>query len=128
MIRPSYSYISLLNFLCNNDGVGIHRSRRAELQFQTLKYEFRKEDKAIAIIALRDIRPVKQTLSQVTGYDSYFTTFGWPLSSAVRLGDPVLLQAIMDVLESKKSNREKRKLVWKPSALVPCMRLRRPSR
>jgi hypothetical protein len=58
---------------------------------------------------------VKQTLSEVTGYDSYFTIFSWPLSSAVRLGDSVLLHAIMDVLESKISKRERRKLVWVPS-------------
>jgi hypothetical protein len=54
-------------------------------------------------------RLVKKILSRVAG-DVSFSVFGSPLKSAVRMGDLAMLEAVMDVLRSKKSKREKRAL------------------
>jgi hypothetical protein len=117
IIRTTYNSGRVLSLLSDDNypypyNINAHRK---SIDLQDLSQELSKADEVIAAVAIADTRLVKKTLSQVAG-DVSFSVFGSPLESAVRMGDLALLEAVMDVLGSKKSKRKKRALALESSA------------
>jgi hypothetical protein len=111
IIRTTYGSMGLLSLLSDENYLYFHSTdaRRKSIDLQDLSQELSKAEEVTAAVAIADTRLVKKILSRVAG-DVSFSVFGSPLKSAVRMGDLAMLEAVMDVLRSKKSKREKRAL------------------
>jgi hypothetical protein len=111
IIRTTYGSMGLLSLLSDEKYLYFYSTdaRRKSIDLQDLSQELSKAEEVTAAVAIADTRLVKKILSRVAG-DVFFSVFGSPLKGAVRMGDLAMLEAVMDVLRSKKSKREKRAL------------------
>jgi hypothetical protein len=108
IIRTTYGSRHILSLLSDEPHLYSYDTdaHRKSIDLQNLARELNKADEVIAAIAISNTRLVKKTLSQVADGVS-FSVFGSPLHSAVRMGDLALVEAVVGVLGSKKSRREK---------------------